>query len=340
MLSLANEKILFLCLILIYISVKAQEVCIEISTEEPITIYLFEPLDNAYNSRYATDTLYLKPNLKVEYNIPVAGFKYIHIKTSLFTRYVMPIISGDRLSLNFRGKELSISGDNADGLIYYNNHFISEGIADYSKKINQTFDRLIKTLSYLEVNKQCLKEITREIDRDINNMVNSQQISKRFSEIMKTDLNYAFNERIINEYLVLTQKQPQDSLDIKNAINEIFRSYPADIPNIIMYNFASLYVSRYYSRQPYTKNEDFDSYSFYLLSPPEILLPSMGKAFLVDIQYGFKSFDHEKVYSYLASHFPESDYVRILKPMFTKVEKTKQSIFRIQYTILHLRYLF
>lgn len=298
-------------------NVLAQNVKITFSTEEPITIYLFEPLDDAYNYLYATDTLYLKPQIKVEYIIQVPDFKFIQIKSSQFGKYVFPLISGDNISLNFKKKELSISGSNADGLIYFNNNFIREGLADHIENVNEIFYKLIKTLPYSEVNRQCLNEITSDIHSNIDNLLKEQLVSERFSEIIKTDLSYAFNDRIINEYMLLLEKQPQDSINIKDAINAVYHTYPVNTPNILMHNYASLYIPYFYSKQNYQKDEDFKAYSFYLLAPPEILLPSIGKALLIDIQYGFESFNHKKVYSYLASNFPDSDYVRILRPLFS-----------------------
>ena len=68
------KLLLILCVVILFgTNIKAQNVQLEFYAEEPTSVYLFEPLDNAYNYQYATDTLYLKPKLKIEYNLSFAS---------------------------------------------------------------------------------------------------------------------------------------------------------------------------------------------------------------------------------------------------------------------------
>lgn len=318
-------------LLLLYIGIffcintEAQTAQIEFYAEEPTTVYIFEPLDNAYNYQYATDTLYLKPNLKIEYTVRVADFNFTAINIPRLGRFVLPLISGNKLQLKIKGNELSFSGDNAAGLIYFNNEFIKKGLASYMEIIETTFDKFRTSTPYSQLYQLCLNEATNDIYENMDSLCVTQQISKRFSEIIKANLDYAFSFIIINKYRLTQEKSPQESIDIESAIDNVYSSCTINAPNILMYNYASSYVSHYYERKAFEKDKDFDTYSFLLNSPPHILLPCIGRALLIDILYSVKSFNHEKVYAYLASHFPDSDYVRILKPLFVNVESNEMA---------------
>ena len=97
-------------ILLLYVAIvfgtnmKAQNVQLEFYAEEPTSVYLFEPLDNAYNYQYATDTLYLKPKLKIEYNIQVADFQYTRIDIPKLGQFVLPLIKDNKIQLKI-GKD-------------------------------------------------------------------------------------------------------------------------------------------------------------------------------------------------------------------------------------------
>lgn len=302
---------IFLC-----INIYAQKAQIEFYADEPTAVYLFEPLDNAYNYQHATDTLQLKPKLKIGYTIQVADFKFVAMNIPKLGQFILPLINGNKLQLTFKGKELSFSGDNAAGIVYFNNEFIKKGLASYIENIDTTFDKLLESGSYIQTYQQCLKEVTRDIFCYIDSLSTTQQVSNQFSQIIKTDLNYAFNFYIINKYRLTQEKSPEDSIAIETAINNIYSSNSIHTPNILKYNYAFPYVSYYYERKNHKKDTDFGAYSYFLTAPSHILLPYIGKALLIDLMYGVKSFNHKNVYIYLASHFPDSDYVRIFKPLF------------------------
>lgn len=304
---------------LICLKAQAQSTEIEFYASEPTTVYLFEPLDNAFNYQYATDTLYLRPKFKVSYSVEISDFKFIAISTSQLGRFIFPLMKGNKLRLEFKEKELSINGDNAAGLIYFNNSFVKAGLASYIEKISTTFDKLRGVSPYSKIYKQCLDEATKDTYRDIDGFLRTNQISKRFSDIFKTNIDYALSHEIVNKYKSSLKEFPEDSIDIKSAIDKVYLSCPIEIPNLLMYNYTHLYTSYYYAGKPYKKSKDFGAYSFYFSAPPQILLPSIGNALLIDFIYGFKSFDHEKVYSFLVSHFPGSDYVQIFKPLFGNI---------------------
>lgn len=213
------KALLFLYIIGIFfcINTEAQTAQIEFYAEEPTTVYLFEPLDNAYNYQYATDTLYLKPNLKIEYSVRVADFNFTAINIPRLGRFVLPLISGNKLQLKIKGNELSFSGDNAAGLIYFNNEFIKKGLASYMEIIETTFDKFRTSTPYSQLYQLCLNEATNDIYENMDSLCVTQQISKRFSEIIKANLDYAFSFIIINKYR-LTQKNPHKRVLISSLL--------------------------------------------------------------------------------------------------------------------------
>lgn len=315
------KLLLILCVgILFGTTIKAQNVQLEFYAEEPTPVYLFRPLDNAYNDKYATDTLYLKPQLKIEYNIQVSDFQYTRINIPRLGGFVLPLIKNDKIQLKIGKDKVAFSGDNAAGLTYFNNEFIKKGLGTYTEKIDTIVNILRKSNSYSDVYKLCLNEMTKDIYAKIDSLLITGQISNRFSEVFRTNIDYAFLFWIINQYKLLKKEIPQDSTDIESAIDNLYSSYPINAPDVLLHNYASLYVPFYFGRKGPKEDTGFGSYSFFSDSPAYILLPCIGEALLVDLLYGIESFNHEKVYAYLTTNFPNSDYVRILRPSFINVQ--------------------
>lgn len=322
-------------------NMKAQNVQLEFYAEEPTSVYLFEPLDNAYNYQYATDTLYLKPKLKIEYNIQVADFQYTRIDIPKLGQFVLPLIKDNKIQLKIGKDKVTFSGDNAAGLIYFNNEFIKKGLAAHIENIDTIVNRLRKSNSYSDTYRLCLSEMTRDIREKIDSLLITNQISDRFAEVFRTNIDYAFLFWIINQYKILQKEIPQDSTDIELAIDNLYSSYSINNPDILLHSYASSYVSSYFERKASKKDTGFGPYSYFSVSPSYVLLPCIGRALLVDLLYGIESFDHEKVYAYLATNFPDSDYVRILKSSFVNVQpdediSTSDSIEYITSTVLRL----
>ena len=253
--------------ILLGTNMKAQNVQLEFYAEEPTSVYLFEPLDNAYNYQYATDTLYLKPKLKIEYNIQVTDFQYTRIDIPKLGQFVLPLIKDNKIQLKIGKDKVTFSGDNAVGLIYFNNDFIKKGLAAHIENIDTIVNRLRKSNSYSDTYKLCLSEMTRDIREKIDSLLITNQISDRFAEVFRTNIDYAFLFWIINQYKILQKEIPQDSTDIELAIDNLYSSYSINNPDILLHSYASSYVSSYFERKASKKDTGFGPYSYFSVSP-------------------------------------------------------------------------
>lgn len=331
-----------ICLFVFLLKLSAQTVTI--SSNSPTTLTVFQPLDNSFNKRVKTNEIDLKPNLSAIFNFDFPDFGYVvfQIKETA-VKITVALISNTNLNINIIDGVFEIKGDNAQGISFFNNTFVSQGLEKYLHHIGSLYNNNIGNYhnKYEELSKLIYNRTFKSTLFILDSLQNNNNISSSFHELMRKDIELAINTQIIDKYIALSKtKLPNsNSINIKNEINRLFSQLMISDNNILMYYYSPIYINSYY-KYKYRNKESMDllrkkhdvdlestfgPYYIYLFAPDYIMLPRLSTAIMIQRLYGVNEFNADTLYNYLVKRFPKSEYLDYLSTDF-KVKEVESNI--------------
>lgn len=333
-------KIIFYVLFLFFYFINCQlilgkETKIIFKSSGNETVNIYTPIDNYCNYfQTLSHEFKLSPELEICYKPDIPDFAFVQISYSSGKRYSVLLHNGDSLQLNYDKGILTFSGKNEVGQVYLNT---------FSRRVNvdSIFDQHLKDGIDIKAISHDIKFLFFDgLNNDIKQLQSSGKISYDFGQKIYNDMNYAVADMYVSScYMLLrgirkVKLTQTDTLAIKNGLDSLFKVLPPDDKDIIKYRYPYKYISRYYSMQ-YEKLSatqetelfrdysecTFGPYSPFLMAPDYLKLPLFGYIFLTQINYGFNEFDKSKMYNYINSKFPESEYLKIIKGKYVTQKK-------------------
>ncbi len=337
-------KIILSVIFLLALLLKLNSQTVTISSNTPTTLTVFQPLDNSFNKSIKTSEVELKPNLSLVYNFDFPDFGYVvfQIKETA-VKITVALISNTNLYINIIDGVFEIKGDNAQGISFFNNTFVSQGFQEYTQQIGSLYNNNIDSYpnKYEELSKLIYNGTFKSTLSILDSLQNNNNISLSFHELMRKDIELAINTQIIDKYIALSKtKLPNsNSINIKNEINRLFSQLMISDNNILMYYYSPIYINSYYkykyrnkeSMHLLRKKHDVDlestfgPYYIYLFAPDYIMLPRLSTAIIIQRLYGVNEFNADKLYNYLVKRFPKSEYLDYLSTDF-KVKEVESNI--------------
>lgn len=299
------------------------------------TISIYTPIDNYCNYfQTPSNEFKLTPEVEICYKPKISDFSFVQISYSDGKRYSILLHNGDSLQLSYDKGMLNFSGDNAFGQVYLNT---------FSRRasVDSIFDQHLKGGINIKAIRQDIKfHFFDGLASDIKQLESTGKITVDFGQKVYNDMNYAVADMFVTSCKLLlmgarkVKLTQADTITIKNAIDSLFIVLPPNDKNIIKYRYPYKYISFYYSTQ-YNKlsatqkkelfsgySEDtFGPYSSFVMAPNYLQIPLFGNIFLNQIIYGVNEFDKPKMYDYLSSKFPESEYLRIIQGKYVPQKK-------------------
>lgn len=318
--------------------VSAQSATVVFSSEKDVEVSIYKPIDNTFNAYVVTDKLYLKPDIPINYQIEVADFCFLQCKYSDGRKYVLIVCENDKIMLNYSETGISISGNNKEGNVYLNEHFINPGFIKYSLEIDTIFTHSIKKkIQFSRFYKAVKDNILSDFYMEIESMKQKNQITPEFASIIYTDLCYLVNRKVRDKHWELLSgkrgKLSQSTItEIKQQMNLIYRTLsPIDI-NTLKYNYSSGYVMSYLkdmynqldsvAKKELIKGYDQETFGplvSYLLAPDYMQCPLFGISFIIQFQYMVNEFDKVKMLQYLELKCKDSQYIELIKQQMENV---------------------
>jgi thiol-disulfide isomerase/thioredoxin len=320
----------------------AQTATITFQTDSDISVSIYTPIDGAFNFKIISDKLELKPHISIDYKVPISDFSFIKCTYSDGSQQNILLLENDKLIVDYSQNGIVWKGMNAEGMVYYNQKFNPMLIA---YNLDSIFDKnVLENKQIANIPNALKQDIITGMSKDIHQLCLNGKITPQFSQIIEKDILYFIYDMTIRRVRkALTSKDisvsQEDSVFIKQFMDSIYMVLPPSDTDIMKYNSSSNYVSRYYDAMFANLNAEtkqdlkheygdiFGPYISYLLAPDVIRSDALGNALITELMYDFGDLfgklDKNKMLQYLTGHYPQSQYLPILKQMMAEKQKEK-----------------
>lgn len=334
-----NKKNILLLIIFIAttITVQAQNTVIKLQTDSAISVNLFYPINCHYNS-YISEEINLIPGKTIETRLNINGFCYLRIESNENSLFWVLLMENDALTIEYKNKNFVFSGTNAVA----NDLNTKIWLGAYSYMVDDIFSRYYKDNTIdIPLLHKCLEE---EIFSSYYKKIDTIGVSDKIQQIMKRNLNYFVNDRIIKNYKTILsgangKVSTSDSLKIDKQVMHIFKQLPANDKNTLKYSHANGYFDKYYrdlslhlseekQNAFYKENEAkiFGPYISYLLASDIEQSTRLAEVLIIQLKYKVNEMDNEKVFEYLKKLNPQNEYIDIIEKLFEEERELKAGI--------------
>jgi thiol-disulfide isomerase/thioredoxin len=330
-----------------------QPATITFSSNEKMDVKIYQPIDNHFNRYDVSKQIFILPNASntqktsASYECPISdGFAFLYCEFSNGFRYVFPLESGQSLSVFYFDNKLKIEGDNADGIVFYNNEYIDKGLISYLMEFQNMLSKNVQYGLDIESINNDIQKIENFAYRDtINKLKTEGRISALFADIINTDLHYAFNSIAYDAYHGLKnghtanyKPNAADLIEIQKQVEKLFLdSNPLDAKTL-KYNYASrssYYYHSVYEQMNQKEQEEllqatgeskntFGPYISFLSAPDYIQKPLLGANLVFLFQYHTGEADTDKLFRYFEKKYPDSEYIPVIQKYINKEQKTRE----------------
>jgi thiol-disulfide isomerase/thioredoxin len=353
------KRLIIVVILFCYLPVlMAQNARIVFRTEENISVEIYKPVDGAYNSDIVSDRLNLETGRDTGCNVDVSDFGLVMCKYSDKQQYFVLLQENDTIYLDYTNNKdtiapdyiknrIEVSGKNAPATVFYNQYWAPKQFSFILKQFKQWADS--GNINFPKIREAVGNMIQSNIE-SLDRMCVINRVDTKIKNILKTSLLLSCDEILLSRYVstlgLRKDLSRSDSLIIQNEIDSIVSVMPPISKTILKYNTWHLYLSLYFkhcvydrldqeSKRQLTDGYDyitFGSYAYYLTAPDFIRLPMLGSLTTMQLNSKFTEFDAEKMFTYLAEKYPDSEYVALLTPMVkeAKKEDSKKNVFYIE----------
>ena len=339
-----KEKYKMLCIIVWYVFgsflgvVWGKQSKIVLNADCNITVSIFTPIDGTCNINIVSDILELKPNISIAYTLDVSDFCFVKFLYSNGLQFVSIILENESMEVMFKDNRIFLNGSNAAGNLYLN----------YSKRyanVDSIFDlHLSPKINIEAINADLYNTFWKGFNEDLDSLKTKENISTDFIRILSKDFGYAVAQMLIQDYNTVLSGQKgkilsEDSVKILFQIDSINQKYTPWANDVLKYRFSSNVVNMYYwakynNLSIQERNElllkyeqdTFGPYISYLLAPGIIQLRYFGSAFLIQLNYMVNDFDKDKMLKYMEEHFPDSQYLEIIKKRLKEIQTENEQL--------------
>jgi len=308
--------------------------------QEDVSVNIYKPIDDTYNSSHISDKLNIKLGKSINYDLVVNNYAFILCEFSKGKRRVLLVEPGDRIEISCDPQKITISGNNAEG-----NNFLNEiSIGDYINLIKQHITKV--PIDYDDIYYCFQQEMILPYKDALKKMEASGSITSSFSTSLAKNFYFGCYGALLLIYSqVLIYNQPdyliknfklsdEDVQNMLQQMDDLYNSSSAmnnDIQKMANNVLLDVYYAMKYkymdgaAKKRLIAGYDEDlGYSYLLLAPDSLQLKYYGQALLNSLQDKDPGLNYEKRLAYLSSRFPDSEYVAIMKKKIQQLSAIKK----------------
>lgn len=307
------------------------------SSDVLTSVMVNDPIDNASNLYYTTNTFKLTPQQPITHIVKINGFSTINVEYSNGLKASLLVLENEHIEICITNNKIIIKGDNAAGNQYLIDNYYTKGLGYYFSKVFNVLKKFKSpAIDMKKIDKEIKDSVLSTYRNDIHKLQREKQITNRFANLMDKSIEngYTSLEFITYTNFFFGRRAEQrlttlDSLTVVERINQKYKeSLSVTNPQGYYYHypFIGYYEFKYKKmndnlKKQLTGNYDddtFGSFAFLLLAPDSLQQVLLGPVIVSAIQNRDNFFDNSKIQAYFNRKFPNSEYVPLINDLLKK----------------------